>query len=448
MRQARAQRADGSWTASLPFPVFLAVRYLRSSRRDAFVTLLASLAAAGIAIGTAALVLILAALSGLQAFLREDVLARTPHIEVSDPGLTDADYAASLATRLAAVEGVRSVRRVQHARGWAVIGGSARTLEMVGYEGMLPAYFPSAFRLVDERGSRDGDATGDAAPSSDSTSGTPSGTPSDARPSPAASTPGLWVGTAQASAWGLAAGDALELVSPRPTLSPFGPTPRVVRVPMVGTFRTGSTEQVGEARVAIPLAAANRLFGTRGMRLSVETDGLSEALEVAPRLAAALPASAHMATWSDLNRPLFFALRLEKSAMFVSVFLIVPVAAMALVTALTLLVAAKRGEIGMLRAMGATAGDMRRAFACLGTAVGLAGVASGLGLGALLAVVSDQFHLVSPPGNVYFVDHLPFRLQAADLISITVATALMTLLATLWAARRAGAFEPVEALRA
>jgi lipoprotein-releasing system permease protein len=246
----------------------------------------------------------------------------------------------------------------------------------------------------------------------------------------------------------LSVGDALELVSPRPTLSPFGPTPRVVRVPLVGTFRTGSTEQVGEARVAIPLAAANRLFGSRGIRLSVETDGLAEALEVAPRLASVLPARARLATWRDLNRPLFFALRLEKSAMFISVFLIVPVAALALVTALTLLVAAKRGEIGMLRAMGATAGDMRRTFACLGAVIGIAGVTSGLGLGAALAVVSDRLHLVSPPGNVYFVDHLPFRLQATDVLSITAATGLMTLLATLWAARRAGAFEPVEALRA
>ncbi len=413
-------------SVNLPFPAFLAARYLRSSRRDAFVTLLASLATAGIAIGTAALVLILAALSGLQAFLRDDVLARTPHLEVTDPTLTDDTYAATLAAELAEVEGVRSVRRVQHARGWAVIGGSARTLEIVGYEGALPAYFPDPVRLPISRGDQETPPV--AAVMDDGV-------------------PGLWVGTAQASAWGLAAGDALELVSPRPTLSPFGPTPRVVRVPMVGTFRTGSTEQVGEARVAIPLASANRLFGTRGTSLTVQTDGLAEALEVAPRLAEALPPGARMATWRDLNRPLFFALRLEKSAMFVSVFLIVPVAAMALVTALTLLVAAKRAEIGMLRAMGATAGDMRRTFAFLGAVVGLAGVVSGLGLGALLALISDRLHLISPPGNVYFVDHLPFRLQPTDLIAIALATALMTVLATLWAARRAGSFEPVEALR-
>ena len=417
MSAVRAAGSLGTRAWALPFPLLLAARYLRSGRRDAFVTLLAALAVGGIAIGTSALVVVLAALSGLQSFLRDDVLTRTPQIEITLPSGWDPAAAETLMQRLRAVAGVRSLSRVLRGRGWVRVGSGVRAGEMVGYEGSLPAFFPAP---EPARG--------------------PGG-----EPPPAA---GLWVGSAPAAAWGLEAGEPVELISPRPALSPFGPVPSAVRIPFAGTYRTGRTEQPDELRLALPLAAAVRLFGSQGMRLSVETAGLSEALMVADRLLPMLPAGAHLATWRELNRPLFFALRLEKSVMFVSVFLIVPVAAMALVTALTLLVAAKRGEIGMLRAMGATAGDMRRGFAYLGLAIGAAGVLAGMGLGATAALVLDRWRLVSAPGNVYFVDHLPFRLEIGDLLIVALSTGGMTLLATLVAARRAAAFEPVEALRA
>lgn len=396
----------------LPFPLLLAERYLRSTRRDAFVTVLAGLATCGIAIGSAALVLVLAALSGLQAFLREDVLERTPHIAITLPDSIEG----SLMTRLADASGVRAVHRVVEGRGWILVAGTPRTIDLVGVDrtaGGLPHIFP------------------DPQPVSD-------GSVSERA--------GLWLGSASSAAWGLVGGEVLELVSPRPSLSPFGPVPRVVRVRYAGSFRTGRTEQPDQLRAAIPVAAAERLFGTRASRLLIEADDHAAALDLAPRLASMVPEGSRLETWRDLNRPLFFALRLERSVMFLSVFLIIPVAAMALVTSLALLVAAKRSEIGMLRAMGARATDVRRAFGYLGGAVGVLGVVTGVAAGSVAAIVLDRLRLISPPGNVYFVDHLPFRLELGDIATVAGAAASMALLATLWAARRAARLKPVEVM--
>ncbi|MEM8964646.1 MAG: hypothetical protein AAGD38_24380, partial [Acidobacteriota bacterium] len=118
-------------TMTLPFPLLLAARYLRSSRRDAFVSLLSLLAAVGMVLGVAALVVVMAALSGLQRFLREDVLARTPHLEIELPAEADSEaFVAELATEPWVVE----TRRMLRARGWLVLGSAVRKVSIVGFE--------------------------------------------------------------------------------------------------------------------------------------------------------------------------------------------------------------------------------------------------------------------------------------------------------------------------
>jgi len=382
----------------------LAARYLRSTRRDSFVSLLSILAAGGLALGVAALVLVLAGLSGLQAFLRADVLARTPHVEIELPAAADAGR---LAAELAATDGVRAVRRILRGRGWVVVGATAQPVDVVAYEGRLPSFFPGASSREE----------------------------------------GLYVGSVQAAAWGLEPGDVVEIVSPRPTLTPFGPAPRIHRLPLAGTFSSGRTEQRDERRIAVPLAVGRRLLGDAGLRLEVEGEGFEAALELAGRLRPKLPPGAELRTWQDLNRGLFFALRLEKGLMFAAIFLIVPIAALALVTVLVLLIVSKRGEIGMLRAMGATAGELERAFLALGSLLGGIGLTAGFALGIGLALACDRLELLSPPGDVYFIDHVPFAIQAQDLLLVLLATAGLTLGAAVYAARRAAALEPVEALR-
>jgi lipoprotein-releasing system permease protein len=200
--------------------------------------------------------------------------------------------------------------------------------------------------------------------------------------------------------------------------------------------------------VALPLASAERLFGSRGSRIELMTASLEAGLEVADRVAATLPAGSRVRTWQELNRALFFALKLEKMLMFAAVFLIVPVAAMSLITVLALLISSKRGEIGMLQAMGATPGELRRVFLILGGLLGTLGLALGGTLGVGGAWLCDRYHLISPPGDIYFLDHIPFLVETSDLLVIFSATIVLIVTSTLYAARRAAALRPVEAFRA
>ena len=298
-------------------------------------------------------------------------------------------------------------------RAWLLVGGGATDVHVVGYTGEVPSFFPLS-------------------------AGTPVAHVEAGQ--------GIYVSELFASRWGLEPGSKVELISPRPTLTPMGPKPRWLAQPVVGTFRAGRTEHQQE-RVAVPLAVAQRLFGSRLQRLELQAADLDAALDLVGPLEALLPDGSRVLTWQDLNRGLFFALKLEKRLMFVSVFLIVPVAAMALVTVLGLLLSAKRQEIGMLHAMGAAPVEIRRAFTALGSTLALLGLTVGGTVGVVGALILDRYRLIAPPGDVYFLDHVPFVVQPGDLAAIVVATLVFTTASTHYAARRAAAAGPLEALR-
>jgi lipoprotein-releasing system permease protein len=386
----------------LPFPLLLALRYLKSTRQDAFSSFLSAVAAGGIATGVAALLLALGALSGFQRALRGEILARTPQLEIELPPPADARR---LAADLARRPGVRRAQVVVPGRGWIVERGKAQPVEALGFAGELPAYFPEASGRAE----------------------------------------GLYVGDALAAAWGLRRGDAVEIVSPRPTLSPLGPQPRVRRLRVAGTFRTGRTEQ--RERVALPLEVAEGLFGADRRRVVAATGDLDGALDLAEALRAELPAGTVVRTWEDLNRPLFFALRLEKSVMFAAVALVVLVAALALVADLALIISSKRQEIGMLGAMGAAPETLRRAFLLLGTLLAGIGVALGAGLGLGAAWALDRWRVLRLPGRAYFLDYVPFAVGPEDLVATIGLTLALAVGSSFWAARRLLALQPVEALR-
>ncbi len=284
--------------------------------------------------------------------------------------------------------------------------GKVQPVELVGFDGKVPGTFPGA------AGGREG----------------------------------LYVPGTLAARWGLKVGDTLEVVSPRPTLTPLGPQPRVRSIPLAGTY-TGARTQEEKEPVALPRAVAESLLGTADRRLDVEAGGIDAALEVAGRLSPALPAGSRVLTWKDLNRPLLFALRLEKLVMFVAVSLIVLVASLALVADLALIISSKRPEIGMLGTLGATPAALRQAFVLLGGLVAGSGVLVGTVLGVGGAWVMDHYRLLQVPGRVYFLDYVPFLVQPGDLIVVLLLTLALALASSLYAAQRAAALDPVEALR-
>ena len=379
-----------SWIP-LPFPLYVAQRYLRSSRRGAFVTFLSLTAAGGIALGVAALILSSAALTGFQKVLRDEVLVRTPHIEVSLPP----EIEVANAVEAVRVPGVTSVRVGLRGRGWLLVGGRAQPVEIIGYDGDLPGEFPGAT-------SRD---------------------------------PGLFVSDRLADSWGLEVGEVAEIVSARATLTPLGPQPRVRRMQSTGTFQAGRTEQ--EERIALPLTEAVRLFGDSDQRLLVTCENRQEASSIAELLRTRLPQGSTVRTWWDLNKALFFLLRLEKSLMFVAVFLIVVVAAMAVVSDLMLILAHKQGELGMLGAMGTQPEDLRRIFLWLGALLVAVGATIGTVMGIGGAVLLDRYRLLGLPEDVW----------PQEVMIILIATAVLAIGSAWIAAWKAASLQPIEALR-
>ena len=398
----RSRAAAPGWTFRLPFAALLALRYLRSTRKDAFVSFLSAVAAGGIGLGVMALVLALAALAGLQEALRSEVLARTPHLQVELPGV---EGVAALQDRLLALPDVVQVQEAVRGRGWLKSGGLVQPVDIVGYSGAVPRFFPGA----------------------------------------EGATPGLYISDSLATRWGLHAGDLLEVVSPHATLTPLGPQPRVRSLRLAGTFESGRTEEV--ERIALPVGIARPLAGGGSALVEVTASGLDEALALVPAVRAMMPPGGEVRTWEALNRPLFFALRLEKSVMFVAVSLIVLVAAMALVADLALVITSKRAELGMLATLGATPRRLRWAFLLLGTSIAGAGTLIGAALGCGAAVVLDRYRLIELPGQIYFLDYLPFRLEVADVAAVLAVTVVLALGSSLFVAQRIDRLQPVEAMR-
>lgn len=398
------------WPASaersgLSFPAALALRYFRSTRRDAFTTFLSAVAVGAITVGVLALILSLSALSGFQHLLRSEVLSRSPQIEVElapdlPPGAAD-----EAARAVAGVEGVDRVRPVVRGEGWVVHRGRVVPAQLVGFTGAEPPAFPE----VEARG------------------------------------PGLYLSRALARSWGLERGDVVEVVSPRPTLTPVGPQPRIRSVPFAGAYEGGRV--VERERAAVPLEVAESLFGGDRRRLLVFAGGLEEALEVADRLPAVVPEGSRVETWQDLNRPLFFALRLERIFLFLGVSLIVVVASLALLADLALIIANKREDLGVLLTLGTTPETLRRAFLYLGGLLAVLGTALGSLLGVGLAVAFDRLRLIRLPGSVFFVDYIPFLVRPRDLVAILAVTLALALAASRYAAGRAAHLDPIEAMR-
>jgi len=391
---------------NLPFSLALALRYLRSTRKDAFVSFLSVVAAAGIGLGVAAMVLALAALTGMQQALTSEILARTPAVEIQLPSRLAPAAIAKLIERLRQDSAITSVQQALTGKGWIVAGGRVLPVALTGFEGPVPSSFPGA----------------------------------------AAKPPGLYLGDREAARLGIAPATIVTIASPRPTLTPFGPQPRSVNLRLAGLFQSGKSEQ--QARAALPLDRAEVLFGEdRARRLFLGVTHLEAAAGVEERLAAILPAGSRVATWQELNRPLFFALRLEKSVMAVAVSLIVVVAALALVADLSLIAANKRREIGLLVAMGGTTATLRAAFCWLGAMLGGIGTLAGAALGSVAALVLDRARIIRMPGDVYFLDYLPFAVPVRDLAIVVVATLAWALACSWYGASRVARLDPMEALR-
>jgi lipoprotein-releasing system permease protein len=256
------------------------------------------------------------------------------------------------------------------------------------------------------------------------------------------------LGAELARTLGVVTGDAVTLISPQSALTAVGMVPKMRRFVLAGTIEIGMHEfDSSVAYLSLPAAQefAGLPDGVSGIEVKLADPFAAKA--VGRQVAAALGPGFWVRDWMDLNRNLFAALQLEKLALFVIVTIIVLVAAFAIIGHLVLLVAEKRKEIGILKAIGATRASITAVFFVIGMSIGLLGTISGSLVGLALIWIQNTFKIIRLAGDVYQIDHLPMKLTLGDFALTVGATFLLSLLATIIPARRAGALAPVDVLR-
>ncbi|HEX9592979.1 MAG TPA: lipoprotein-releasing ABC transporter permease subunit [bacterium] len=410
--------------------LFIALRYLRSRRKSRFISLITWISVGGIALGVAALLTVIAVMTGFEEDLRDKILSTNAHVVVlsHDPdGITDT------AKILAAVEGAPGVIGASPFILSQVMLTTPRGVSGVMFNGIDPRRIARVAALPDEmvEGSVDALADRPAVVDEDQLR------------------PGILLGRELARTLGVYLQDDVSVVSPVGEPSPMGgmiPKIRVFRV--VGIFATGMYEYDNSlAYVSVASAQEFLGMGTAVTGITVKTADFFHASETAAELQRRLGFPYWARDWIDMNRNLFSALKLEKITMFVILTLIVLVAAFNIVSGLIMTVMEKGREIAILQSMGATRRFVRRIFLWQGIVIGVSGTILGLLIGVAICMVLKHWHFIELPGDVYYFTTLPVEIRWSDFALVTAAAIALSFLATLFPSWQAARFDPVEALR-
>jgi len=414
---------------NLPFEWMIGLRYTRAGRRSArnsFISFISLISMAGIALGVAALIVVLSVMNGFQKEVRDRMLSVLSHVEVFNAagGLTDWRTLAEQATkhpevRAAApfVDGQAMVTRNDVVRGVMV-------------RGILPSEEPRVSDVASQlvRGRLDALQSGEF---------------------------NIVVGSQLARGFGLRIGDKLTLIAPQGQVTPAGVLPRLKQFNVVGIFEAGHYE-FDSSLAFIHLEDAERLFrlsGPSGLRLKIAD--MQRAPEVAADLGAILPGDLYVRDWSMQNRNWFAAVQTEKRMMFIILTLIIAVAAFNLVSTLVMTVTDKQADIAILRTLGASPLSIMKIFIIQGALVGLIGTAIGVSLGVLVALnidvmvpfIEGLFSVQFLPSDIYLISNLPSDLRWPDVSRIGGMAVVLAFLATLYPSWRAARVRPAEALR-
>lgn len=386
------------------FETAVALRYLAASRRRAHVALIATISIVGLAVGVAALIVSLALLSGFQDRIRRQMMERTAHLTVSPARGVLLSDAGAVARALAGLPGVVAASPAIEGRGWAS--------DLDGQ-----AVYPIRFRNG----------------------------PGLSGPEPEG--PGARIAMPLAARLHVGEGDLLRLTSSRTRLSPVGPIPVSLVLRVSEVRRSGALEK--SAEVEVSEESARLLTGVESGALAFEARlaDPARADTAARRVQAALPPGYRVQTWRELNAPLAFALRLEKVVIFVTVALVIVVAALNIVSNIALTVVEKKRDLGVFMSMGAGPAALQRIYLTLGAAIGMVGTAAGVAVGVALSVAADRLRLVPLPSDVYLLSHVPFAVHPAEVAACAAFALATALAAAVLPARAAARLAPGEAIR-
>lgn len=403
----------------MSYAFFIASRYLKAKRKQAFISVITFISVLGITIGVMALVIALALITGFQEDVQDKILSATSHIMVSDLGGEGLEDYPRLISQIQGIRGIKVVSPVIY--DMVLVTGPYKSqgalLKGIDFD-LEKKRSPWLEKLE----------VGEI--------------------SMASQRECILLGRQLAFALGAHVGDEVTVLTSSSRLSPLGRFPKTKKFTVSGIFSTGLYE-FDSTTALLSLSVAQKFFGLadRINQIQIKIDNIFDAPAVGERIKQVLPATAFATTWMELNKSLFSALKLEKNIMFLTITLIVLVAALNIIATLILMVMEKTRDIGILMAVGATSKGIKKIFFLQGTIIGVIGTTAGVVLGLLCCWLANTFELIKVPVDIYQISFVPFHIKPIDLLLIIGVSLSISLLSTLFPSHRASKVDPVVALK-
>ncbi len=431
------------------FELFVATRYLRAKRRQAFIGVITGISILGVVAGVASLIVALAINNGFRQDLQARLLGSTAHVSllrVESDGIRDWR---PLLDKLSKQPHVTAAAPAIYEQVLISRGPRARGAVL---KGMLPQYERKVSDLL-QTVSLGSAAALDAAkepdaPAPDSSAATKSPDDLAGVQKRVAAMPPIILGKDLAEEIGATVGSVVLVTSPQGELTPFGMVPKYIRFHVAGIFNSGFFDY-DSSWAFIRLADAQQLFGL-GDVISViqfKLDDIYLAGEVAHQLEQAAGHGFMATSWMEQNKPLFRALRLERVVTFITIGLIVFVAALNILISLIMMVMEKTKDIAVLMSLGTKKRQIRRVFIAQGVLIGVIGTVIGLVLGYAISWAGGHYHFISLSAEVYSIDYVPFAPRLIDGVIVAIVSIGISFVATIYPSWSAARILPAEALR-
>jgi len=413
---------------------FISLRYLKARRRQGFISLISLISVAGVSVGVMALIVVLAVMTGFTDSLREKILGINSHIVIQKLGRGITDYR-ELSSKVLETPGVLAATPYTYSQTLLSLPDASTGAVVRGID---PATANNVLSLSKQLIEGSVAALNGEKEEKDAPTGE----------SPSRNLPGIILGKEIARNLRVDMGDNIRLFSPSGPLTPMGVIPKIKTCRVVGIFDTGMYEYDSSlAYVSLTTAQDFLDLGDSVHGLELKVDDIYKASAIAEELEKKLGFGYVVKDWISMNKNLFSALKLEKTAMFIVLALIVLVAAFNIISTLIMVVMSKGKDIAILKSMGATSKGIMKIFIYEGLVIGLTGTVLGVIGGLVLCEILSKYQFIKLPSDVYPITTLPVKILAMDVTLVAVSAALITLLATIYPSWQASKIDPAVALR-
>jgi len=405
----------------LPYQIFIALRYLKSKKKYRGVSVTTAISIGGVAVGVMALLVVLSVMSGFHQDLQKKILGANAHIVIRDYKGTIQDYEKTV-EKLQGESDIISFS--PFVLGQVMVSYGKRT-HGVFLRGINPYTESKTTEILSHV--KEGDFT---------------------KLSEEGDIPGIILGKELASNLGVFVNDKVNIVSPLGEIGPMGMLPKIKQFRIIAIFEIGMFEY--DSSLALTTIRSAQDFFGMGKTISgieVRLQDIYKAPEIKKHLQAKMGFPFYIMDWMQMNKNLFSALKLEKFAMFVILVLIILVASFNIISNLIMNVIEKSREIAILKAIGATNKGIMVIFIFQGLFIGLLGTTIGVLGGCVLGYILNTYQIIKLPADVYYLSHLPVKMNLFDFITVSVSAITITFLATIYPAWQAAKLDPVEPLR-